>query len=102
MGRIGSGVVRLTGFIKSKLRSSCEATVATESPNESSLPRKATTEEIQTLIHEVDDIPLTAWLLTFTGAVSQLARYGITVAWQNYFQNPRDGVIPGALGLGQA
>ncbi|KAF2794545.1 oligopeptide transporter [Melanomma pulvis-pyrius CBS 109.77] len=68
-----------------------------------SLPRIATKQEIQNLIHEIDDIPITAWLLTFTGAVTQLARFGITVAWQNYLQNPRGhGPLPGALGLGQA
>lgn len=46
------------------------------------LERQATREEIQTLVHVVDDIPITAWLLTFTGAAAQFARFGITVAWR--------------------
>ncbi|KAI0893408.1 MFS general substrate transporter [Annulohypoxylon nitens] len=66
-------------------------------------PRDATAEEIQTLIHEIEPIPVTAWLLAFTGASTQLARFGVTVAWQNYLQNPRGNpLLPGALGLGQA
>ncbi|KAI1457796.1 hypothetical protein F4805DRAFT_474895 [Annulohypoxylon moriforme] len=70
---------------------------------EEPFPRDATIEEIQTLVHEVEQVPITAWLLAFTGAASQLARFGITVAWQNYLQNPRGNpLLPGALGLGQA
>ncbi|KAH7320641.1 oligopeptide transporter [Stachybotrys elegans] len=66
-------------------------------------PRKATPEEIRDLVHEVDDIPVAAWLLTFTGAASNLAKFGITVTWQNYLQNePGNPLLPGALGLGQS
>lgn len=53
----------------------------TESPNEE-LPREATEDEIKNLVHEVDDIPFTAWLLTFTGAATHLARFSITVTWR--------------------
>ncbi|OTA98393.1 hypothetical protein M426DRAFT_326018 [Hypoxylon sp. CI-4A] len=71
--------------------------------SEDSFPREATKEEIENLTHEPDDIPVTAWLLTFTGAASQLARFGCTVAWQNYLQNPRGNPhLPGALGLGES
>ncbi|KAI0875766.1 MFS general substrate transporter [Hypoxylon argillaceum] len=67
------------------------------------LPRDATREEIDNLVHEPDKVPITAWLLPFTGAMAQLARYGVTVTWQNYLQNPRGNVLlPGALGLGQS
>ncbi len=45
-------------------------------------PREATKEEIETLVHEVDNIPMTAWLLTYTGAAAQLARFGIIVTWR--------------------
>ncbi|KAI8946014.1 MFS general substrate transporter [Xylaria longipes] len=73
------------------------------SKDEEILPRDATREEIESLIHEPDVIPITAWLLTFTGAVAQLARYGVAVTWQNYLQNPRGNeLLPGALGLGQS
>ncbi|KAI0403901.1 MFS general substrate transporter [Xylaria palmicola] len=71
--------------------------------NEEVLPRDATREEIESLVHEPDKIPITAWLLTFTGAIAQLARYGVAVTWQNYLQNPRGNrLLPGALGLGQS
>ncbi|RWA11501.1 hypothetical protein EKO27_g3599 [Xylaria grammica] len=71
--------------------------------NEEIVPRDATGEEIESLVHEPDKIPITAWLLTFTGAVAQLARYGVVVTWQNYLQNPRgNALLPGALGLGQS
>jgi hypothetical protein len=45
-------------------------------------PREATRQEILDLVHETDDVPITTWLLTFTGAAAQLARYGVTVAWR--------------------
>ncbi|KAG9236197.1 POT family-domain-containing protein [Amylocarpus encephaloides] len=71
--------------------------------DEESLPRDATKEEIRDLFHEVDKIPISAWLLTFTGAAAQLARFSITVAWQNYLQNPPGNpLLPGALNLGQS
>ncbi|KAI0909407.1 oligopeptide transporter [Ustulina deusta] len=74
-----------------------------ELESHSDLPRDATQEEIDSLLHEVADIPLTAWLLSFTGAAAQFARFGITITWQNYLQNPRgSNPSPGALGLGQA
>ncbi|KAI1129717.1 MFS general substrate transporter [Nemania abortiva] len=75
-----------------------------ENPNnEEILPRDATREEIESLVHEPDKIPAAAWLLTFTGAIAQLARYGVAVTWQNYLQNPRGNeLLPGALGLGQS
>ncbi|RYC62502.1 hypothetical protein CHU98_g3704 [Xylaria longipes] len=46
------------------------------------LPRDATQEEIDSLLHEVADIPRTAWLLSFTGAAAQFARFGITITWR--------------------
>jgi proton-dependent oligopeptide transporter, POT family len=46
------------------------------------LPRDATQEEIDSLVHEIADIPLTAWLLSFTGAAAQFARFGITITWR--------------------
>lgn len=46
------------------------------------LPRVATMEEIHNLMHVPDDIPITAWLLAFTGAASQFARFGVTVTWR--------------------
>ena len=46
------------------------------------LPRDARADEIENFPHEMDDIPITAWLLAFTGAAAQLARFGITVTWR--------------------
>lgn len=46
------------------------------------LPRDATEEEIQTLTHELDEIPISAWLLAFTGAAANLARYGVQAIWR--------------------
>lgn len=48
------------------------------------LPRDATKEEIETLVHESDKVPITAWLLAFTGAAAQLARFGITTPWRKH------------------
>lgn len=49
-----------------------------------SLPREAKNEEIRTLVHEPDEIPIIAWLLAFTGAAAQLARFGVTVTWRKF------------------
>jgi hypothetical protein len=38
--------------------------------NEEILPRDATGGEIESLVHEPDKIPITAWLLTFTESSS--------------------------------
>lgn len=55
-----------------------------ENQSQECLPRDATKEEIETLVHESDKIPITAWLLAFTGAAAQLARFGITTPWRKY------------------
>ena len=47
-------------------------------------PRDATKEEIETLHHVVGKIPLTAWLVAFTGAASQFAYYGTTIPWRMF------------------
>ena len=52
--------------------------------DQESLPRDSTNEEIKTLTHEIDNIPIAAWLLTFTGAASQLARSGVTATWRKW------------------
>ncbi|KAI0390278.1 oligopeptide transporter [Xylariaceae sp. FL0594] len=60
-------------------------------------------DELESLPHEMGDIPMTAWLLSFTGAAIMFARYGITILWQNYLQNPPgSSASPGALGLGES
>ncbi|KAI0380512.1 hypothetical protein F5Y04DRAFT_281905 [Hypomontagnella monticulosa] len=61
------------------------------------IPRDATREEVQSLVHEIDEIPLAAWILSFTGAAAQMARFGITVNARTSNKQ-----LPGALGLGQA
>ncbi|KAH9995012.1 hypothetical protein F4779DRAFT_623274 [Xylariaceae sp. FL0662B] len=71
--------------------------IMAEKNDEEVLPRPATTEEIQSLVHEPNDIPTQAWLLTFTGAASQFVQF------ENYLQNPRGNPqLPGELSLGQA
>ncbi|KAH9883703.1 oligopeptide transporter [Xylariomycetidae sp. FL2044] len=70
---------------------------------EDRLPRDATPEEIESCVHEVAAIPSTAWLIAFTGAGSRFVRFGVTIPWQNYLQNPLGyESSPGALGLGQS
>jgi POT family proton-dependent oligopeptide transporter len=67
------------------------------------LPRLATSDEIQTLPHVMTSIPITTWLLVFTGSAAAFARYGVTTPFQNYIQNPPgNSQLPGVMGLGQA
>ncbi|TGO20453.1 hypothetical protein BPAE_0295g00020 [Botrytis paeoniae] len=74
-----------------------------DSQDQQSLPREATKQEIETLTHGIDTTPLIAWLLAFAGAAAQLARFGTTVAQQNYLQNPPGNKeLPGALNLGES
>ncbi|CAO1599235.1 peptide transporter ptr2 [Xanthoria calcicola] len=62
----------------------------------------ATEEEIKTLFHVVDDIPLGVWLAAFVASMERFAWYGATGPMQNYLQHDRHSKIPGALGLEQA
>ncbi|KAL8996292.1 MAG: hypothetical protein Q9169_004178 [Polycauliona sp. 2 TL-2023] len=65
-------------------------------------PRDATEDEIATLRHVTDRIPLAAWIVTLAGAAERATYFGVIAPWQNYMQNPRGAAIPGALGLGQS
>jgi len=44
-----------------------------------SLPRPATSEEVQNLPHIRTSIPTITWLLVFTGSASAFARWGVTI-----------------------
>lgn len=85
--------------------------------------RHATDEEIKTLRHVSDKIPLAAWIVILAGAAERATYFGIIAPWrmctrpchssrrqdgrltdvaENYMQNARFHGIPGALGLGQS
>jgi POT family proton-dependent oligopeptide transporter len=62
-----------------------------------------TTEELNTLEHISDRIPLAAWLIVVCEFCERFAFYGITGPFQNYIQFPVPGPNdkqPGALGRG--
>ncbi|KAJ7692895.1 oligopeptide transporter [Mycena rosella] len=62
-----------------------------------------TAEEIATLRHVADKIPLGAWLVALIALSERFTYYGLTAPFQNYMQNNRDDSLrPGALGLGQS
>lgn len=63
-----------------------------------------THEELNTLQHIADHIPLTAWLIVFCELCERFAFYGISGPFQNYIQFPVPGPNdkqPGALNRGQ-
>ncbi|KAJ5437343.1 hypothetical protein N7491_003896 [Penicillium cf. griseofulvum] len=63
--------------------------------------RDATEDEIKTLPHVVDSIPLIVWIALVAGASERFTYYAVTTPWQNYMQNDRDSTeVPGVLGLG--
>ncbi|OQD98299.1 hypothetical protein PENSOL_c009G01338 [Penicillium solitum] len=65
--------------------------------------RDATEDEVKTLPHVVDSIPIVVWIALVAGALERFTYYAVTAPWQNYMQNDRDGIeVPGVLGLGQA
>jgi len=49
------------------------------------LPRLATNEEVRNLPHAMTSIPITAWLLVFTGSAAAFARYGVTTPFRKRF-----------------
>ncbi|KAJ6617094.1 oligopeptide transporter [Mycena sp. CBHHK59/15] len=60
-------------------------------------------EEIATLRHVADKIPVAAWLVAAVALSERCTYYGITAPLQNYMQNARhDPLRPGALGLGES
>ncbi|KAL8980140.1 MAG: hypothetical protein Q9205_004699, partial [Flavoplaca limonia] len=65
-------------------------------------PRDATEDEVATLPHVTDRIPIAAWIVILAGAAERATYFGVIAPWQNYMQNPRGAAIPGALGLGQS
>ena len=62
-----------------------------------------TPDELATLRHVGDKIPLSAWLVAVVELAERFTYYGLTGPFQNYMQNKRDDPrLPGALGLGQS
>ncbi|KAI5817788.1 POT family-domain-containing protein [Pyronema omphalodes] len=61
-----------------------------------------TEDEMATLRRMGDKIPISAWLVAVVELAERFTYYGLTGPWQNYMQNPRGGLRPGALDLGQA
>ncbi|KAE8150552.1 PTR2-domain-containing protein [Aspergillus avenaceus] len=60
-------------------------------------------EELESLRHVPDGIPLAAWLVMLFAGAERFTYTGFTAPLQNYIQNPRsDSSLPGALGQGQA
>lgn len=73
---------------------------ATELSNEI----EPTAEELETLPHIADRIPLAAWLIVICELCERFAFYGMSGPFQNYIQFPVPGPNdkqPGALNLGQ-
>ncbi|KAJ7468253.1 putative MFS peptide transporter [Mycena galericulata] len=71
--------------------------------NPSSTNRPPTDDELATLRHVSDKIPIGAWLVALIALAERFAYYGLTAPFQNYMQNARDDPLrPGALGLGQS
>ncbi|KAG5367648.1 Peptide transporter PTR2 [Yarrowia sp. C11] len=51
--------------------------------------------------HISDKIPYSAYLVAVVELCERFTYYGLSGPFQNYIQNPREGRLPGALGLGQ-
>jgi len=49
---------------------------------ESSFPREATEDELQTLPRIVDKIPLAVWAATFVGATERFSYYAALAIWR--------------------
>ncbi|KAK3687888.1 hypothetical protein B0T22DRAFT_378152 [Podospora appendiculata] len=64
--------------------------------------RPATEDEIKTLRHVRDRIPMRVWLVAIIAAAQRFTYWSTQVTWQNLIQYGPDDAIPGLLGLGQA
>lgn len=59
--------------------------------------------EMQSLRHVSDSIPVGVWLMALISLCERFTYYGISAPFQNYIQNPlNDPLRPGALNLGQS
>lgn len=65
------------------------------------LSDQPTAEELVTLRRVPDQIPKSAYLVAIVELCERFTYYGLSGPFQNYIQNPREGRLPGALGLGQ-
>ncbi|CAF1149126.1 unnamed protein product [Rotaria sordida] len=74
-----------------------------EQPDDFNEP-EPTAEELSTLEHISDHIPLAAWLIVVCEFCERFAFYGLSGLWQNYIQFPlptKNETQPGALDRGQ-
>ncbi|CDO57154.1 hypothetical protein DV451_001245 [Geotrichum candidum] len=60
-----------------------------------------TEEELATLRKVSDKLPWSAWSVAVVELGERFTYYGVTGPFQNYMQNERGGLRPGAIGLGQ-
>lgn len=60
-----------------------------------------TEEEFATLRKVSDSLPISAWSVALVELCERFTYYGVSGPFQNYMQNPRHGLRPGAIGLGQ-
>lgn len=60
-----------------------------------------TEEELNTLHKVADRLPWAAWSVAAVELCERFTYYGISGPFQNYMQNPRGGLRPGAIDLGQ-
>ncbi|KAF5096740.1 hypothetical protein D0Z03_001556 [Geotrichum reessii] len=60
-----------------------------------------TEEELATLRKVSDKLPWSAWSVAIVELGERFTYYGVTGPFQNYMQNQRGGLRPGAIGLGQ-
>lgn len=90
------------GDVELNVTKTIELTVV--NPDKESNDIEPTSEELETLPHISDRIPLAAWLIVFCELCERFAFYGMSGPFQNYIQFPPSGPDnkqPGALNRGQ-
>ncbi|KAK6460692.1 POT family-domain-containing protein [Scheffersomyces coipomensis] len=63
--------------------------------------REPTLEEMKTLRHVSDKIPLRCWLVAVVELAERFSYYGLSAPFQNYMQNTPEDTPKGVLGLNQ-
>lgn len=70
--------------------------------HETDAGRPATEEELKTLRHVRDHIPVRVWIVATIAAAERFTYWSTQVTWQNFIQHGPDDEIRGMLGVGEA
>lgn len=81
-GTVGAKPIAQTSSVSKSNASDAEKIVPPVATEDNNQPRDATEEEIKTLRHVSDGIPVSAWIVILAGAAERATYFGIIAPWR--------------------